>query len=572
MSKTRRIARRVAMLLVLTLGLGWSGCDDNPSGSTPPDPNAVYDADTLIVREILDTNGLSTMPLDSVAAVADGRVTSLDLSHRGLTILPSSIGGLSALQALYLHGNALAVLPDSITGLSGLSTLTVGGNRLCDPSTAVRAWLDTYVTLSGWRDRQLCASYATDSVLVRAILDANGLFDRGVIQVCDTANDGRIVRLLLAHRALRVIPDDIGGLLELETLDLHDNRLADLPETLATIPTLTTVDLEYNRLCSLSTNMARWADSLAPGWRAFQDCSSGVRDTALFGAGNIDSVAEGDGRWLVIETHGDSLVIDSILVTIDSAMPPVRVSFRPIGVPAYAVTADTVCVMRSHGQSYGDGGGSAIIRVPPNATAYLVDADIQTCLECSSDTDVPPIRDGDSLRAGLRFHYRRCYGDTTVYGAATVAVTGAMNAQTIAARTPLREWFIEIYLKDAPHETVDFDSLPDTCESYLDKHNEDPFDVAFSPDSIGAPAGITQLGVVDTTWDLLPCRKVDSVAAVVAAERFAFVQAGYAAKAPLAEGGVYWLRTMEGASVLLVNTYKRHGAYDRYQFLWARYE
>ncbi len=572
MSGTGRNMRVAAWVTACVVGVSWTGCNDGSGGTAPPDGGDRYAADTQIVRRTLDTNGLTTVPLENVAAVADGRVGSLDLSHRGLAVVPAAVGGLDALHALYLHDNLLTNLPDSITRLCGLSTLTIGGNRLCEPSPAVCAWLDEYVTLAGWRERQRCGDHATDSAVVRAILDANGLSDVGVDEVCDTTSLGRIGRLLLAHRALYVLPADIGGLDDLETLDLHDNRLTDLPDTLTTLPALTAVDIEYNHLCSLSTSLAAWADSLAPGWRAFQDCSTGVRDTALFAAGSVDSIAEGDERWLAIETGVDSLVIDSITVVLDSTMPPRRVSFRPIGVPAYTATADTACLILSHGASYGDDSGSAVIAVPPHSTAYLVGIDIQTCVGCSADADIPPIRDGDTLRADLRFSYRRCESDSIFAGTSIVTVTGTMDTETIGDRTPVRQWFMEIYSKDPPYETVDFDAMPDTCESYLDTHNDDSPDVAFSPESLAAHAGIKHLGAVDTSGRLLLCREVDSVAAVVAVERYAFVQAGFMPKVPLVDGGVYWVHTADGAKVLLVHTYSRRGAYDRYQFLWAHYE
>ncbi|MBD3240474.1 MAG: hypothetical protein GF331_07800 [Chitinivibrionales bacterium] len=567
-----RFVRTVTILSLCLLGAGGMGCDDNPSGNPPADTTYMYAADTQIVRIILDTNGLTDVPVDSVAASSDGRVTSLKVDNLGLRVVPAAIGRLDALEALYLHDNLLVALPDSITGLLQLSTLTVNRNRLCDPSPAVRAWLDEYVTLPGWEQNQECEDYATDSALVRAILDANGLIDVAVGDVCDTTSRGRIGELLLAHRGLRVLPDDIGGLAGLWLFDVHDNQLSDLPDTLMALPGLATVDLEYNRLCSLSTAMAAWADSLSPGWRSFQNCSTSVRQTSLFASDSVDTVVEGDGRWLVVRTESDSVVIDSITVALDADMPPVRITMRPIGVPAYTGTADSTCVIRSHGVSYGDQDGSEIIRVAPHTTAYLIGIDIQICVECSTQVDIPTIRDGDSLRGDLRFAYRRLYDDTTVAATATMTVVGTMDAQTIGERTPVRQWFMEIYSKDPPHETIDFSAMPDTCESYLDLRNDDPFDLAFGPDSLGAAMGIRLLGVIDTSGHRLTCSRVDSVAALVSTERFAFVQGGHSSTAPFVDGGIYWLRTGGAGWVLLVNTYNLRSAYDRHQFFWALYE
>ncbi|MFN0282648.1 MAG: leucine-rich repeat domain-containing protein [Kineosporiaceae bacterium] len=68
----------------------------------------------------------------AIARAADERAPTLDLSGRGLTALPVSIGRLVELDALYLQGNALTALPDEVGELRGLSVLALSDNRLTE--------------------------------------------------------------------------------------------------------------------------------------------------------------------------------------------------------------------------------------------------------------------------------------------------------------------------------------------------------------------------------------------------------------------------------------------------------
>src|SRR3990167_2088752 len=58
------------------------------------------------------------------------RLTKLDISRNHLTSLPAEIGGLQALQALYMVYNELTSLPAEIGGLQALQELHVRRNRL----------------------------------------------------------------------------------------------------------------------------------------------------------------------------------------------------------------------------------------------------------------------------------------------------------------------------------------------------------------------------------------------------------------------------------------------------------
>lgn len=108
--------------------------------------------DTAIVRAMLDTNGLDTVPVAAVVTFKNGRVDDMDLTGRGITIIPSNInklrlkhlrlgenkityvpdevGFINTLVALNLKRNTIAKLPGSIGDLTHLGHLELSNNRL----------------------------------------------------------------------------------------------------------------------------------------------------------------------------------------------------------------------------------------------------------------------------------------------------------------------------------------------------------------------------------------------------------------------------------------------------------
>src|SRR4051812_29721957 len=82
------------------------------------------DQDSDVKKEILEL--LRTNP----------EITKLNLSNRGINILPDEIGLLINLVDLNLDNNNLETLPEIIGNLASLETLKVGGNLLKElPST-----------------------------------------------------------------------------------------------------------------------------------------------------------------------------------------------------------------------------------------------------------------------------------------------------------------------------------------------------------------------------------------------------------------------------------------------------
>lgn len=564
---------RAAFVLALLVAASvlWLSCDDNPGA---PGPVWRYPDDSLVVRVILDANGLHDVPCDSVADTLRGRINALNLSYLDMVLLPNQIGRLDALAELFLHGNLLRELPDSIVLLQNITTLTLGRNRLCELSGGVLQWAVDNASLSDWQTTQECLGLDDDTLAVRVILDANGLTDLPVDSVVGTTND-RVTRLYLAHRALTVLPDTVAALDKLEWLDVHDNLLSDLPGRITSLENLSVVMLEDNQLCSLTIALQFWAESFDPDWQAFQTCSTIVvtEDSLLFvfdSSFSVDTLVEGDGVVLPIRTRQDSVVIDSIVVLGAHDSVPLALQLRPVGLIGYG-GADTM-VIRSHGSTYGDSDGSPVAAVPRLSTAYLLDFGIQVCLECSTGTPLAVIRDSTVLQASVAFHYRRIWPDSTRSDVQVLPVSGRMQASAIEDLTPTRRWLLEFRWENPATERVDFSALPDTCDSYLEINLDSDADLFFWRDSLNVPAGGRLLGVADTSDDILQCGQLDSVAEMLDTLRYATEQADWQEWVPTVPGGIYWLNTLEGHRVLLYQVADYTGGVERYQFLWAYYQ
>ncbi len=149
---------------------------------------------------------------ESISSFMMGGRAGLDLSGRGLTSLPDTIGNLTTLQTLDLNNNLLTTLPESIGNLSKLERLHLRENQL---------WL-----------------------LPKTIGNLHSL------QSLD-----------LSKNKLENLPETLGQLTSLRTLDLSENHLADLPETVRNLAKLERLNLTNTRLWSLSK----------PAWRALKE-------------------------------------------------------------------------------------------------------------------------------------------------------------------------------------------------------------------------------------------------------------------------------------------------------------
>jgi len=150
--------------------------------------------DRAAVRALLDANGVTSTPVDSVSVYENDRIDRLYIQEGGISNITSLVGQLSELTLLHCYGdrtlgfpllatvapeigncvkleelllnqNDLVDLPGSIVNLTGLGTCSIGDNKLCDPAPVWESWADTYDP--DWRDTQDCSASGGAAVIVR---------------------------------------------------------------------------------------------------------------------------------------------------------------------------------------------------------------------------------------------------------------------------------------------------------------------------------------------------------------------------------------------------------------------
>ena len=162
----------VADVGTLPTFLAGVGANDHPDGppapippacgrsvpDTPNNPSLVTDCETLLaVKDTLRGEAALAWDLGTPIAEWDGvtvsgapkRVTELRVSDRSLSgSVPPGIGRLTALHALYLHGNALtSSVPEELAALAELQVLTLNGNQLTGTIPASLGGLASLVDL-----------------------------------------------------------------------------------------------------------------------------------------------------------------------------------------------------------------------------------------------------------------------------------------------------------------------------------------------------------------------------------------------------------------------------------------
>jgi hypothetical protein len=201
--------------------------------------------DSIAVRMLLDANSLMSIDITDVATRdADGRVIELDLSGRGLTILPKEIGSLSMLRKLDISRNSVHKFPGDIGYLRNLTTLHGDSNNLYMLPDEMR-FIDSLsvITLRG-----------------NQLTEFNSLL-AGL----------RITTIDLGKNRLTMLPDVNNFFPVVRCLYLDNNELASLPPALTNLSP-DTLTVYNNRLCDIPEPVTPWLDRHSPGWKASQTC------------------------------------------------------------------------------------------------------------------------------------------------------------------------------------------------------------------------------------------------------------------------------------------------------------
>ncbi|MBE8997261.1 leucine-rich repeat domain-containing protein [Nostoc sp. LEGE 12447] len=157
-------------------------------------------------------------------AVRD-KVTELDLSNKGLTILPREIVQLTKLRSLDLYNNQLSSLPPEIGQLTNLRSLYLRSNQLS--SLPPEIFQLTNMQTLHLRSNQLSS------------------LPPEIVQLTNLRS------LYLRSNQLSSLPPEIVQLTNLQSLHLIDNQLSSLPPEIDQLTNLQSLDLGSNQLSSL---------------------------------------------------------------------------------------------------------------------------------------------------------------------------------------------------------------------------------------------------------------------------------------------------------------------------------
>ena len=187
----------------------------------------------------------------NVTCDADGRVTDLDLTERGLTQLPGTFGELTELQRLVLTGNQLATLPPQFGQLRKLRTLHVERNHFTTPAS-----IEALGGLSQLRELRL--SHNDNLTTLPASICQLGQLWYLHLEWCGLTSLPECIgemsslrELHLSHNLMTTLPPSICQLSHLQKLHLYLCKLRSLPESFGQLGSLWQLFLEGNSITAL---------------------------------------------------------------------------------------------------------------------------------------------------------------------------------------------------------------------------------------------------------------------------------------------------------------------------------
>ena len=303
-----------------------------------------------------------------------GRVTRLGLVNNNLSgTIPSSLGSISQLEELLLHGNSLTgEIPSSLGSLSELKALSLASNSLTGPIPSSLGNLSQledlflrYNSLSG----PIPSSLGNLSELKVLALDSNSL--TGTIPG-SLGNLSQLESLVLQYNSLSgTIPGSLSNLSRLEKLYLGSNGLSGtVPGSLGNLSTLKELYLDVNSLTGelpgSLTNLRlliriRWVENnglCAPTDNDFQVWLADVRRRGMATGPNCAPEI----------SIGDETVLE------DAGPASLRVSLHSVPNEAVAVRYATSDGTATSGQDYRSASGT--LTIPAGVTEAHITVDI----------------------------------------------------------------------------------------------------------------------------------------------------------------------------------------------------
>ncbi len=208
---------------------------------------AGFECDSVVVRSILDANGLTDVSVFSVVTIdsATGRVVGLDLSGRSIATLTKDIGSLSQLVTLNLRNNHLVSIPSQICYLRGLEYCYLDSNEL-------------YELPAGF-------CYCKSMKVLTASNNRISMIGDGIVAL-------RMMKLDLRNNRIEFLPEGSALLPAVRFLYLDNNELQSLPIQIDKQIFPEELSMGFNCLCAMPETIVAWLAGYDKDWQASQKC------------------------------------------------------------------------------------------------------------------------------------------------------------------------------------------------------------------------------------------------------------------------------------------------------------
>jgi hypothetical protein len=178
----------------------------------------------------------------------------LDLSGRGLRVVPTYVANAVRLKSLTLAGNSLSRLPEDLANLAELEELDISFNEIkVLPRCVFKLGRLRVLRV----DENLLSTIPAEIARLTALEELHVSENRLVTLPREI---GALKRLRVLHaitNQMTHLPREIGQLEALETLNLGENRLTRIPPTLAALAKLRRLELSDNELRSTPESLGR---------------------------------------------------------------------------------------------------------------------------------------------------------------------------------------------------------------------------------------------------------------------------------------------------------------------------
>ena len=228
-------------------------CSDNKISSLPKEIRSL----TSLLKLNMSNNSLSNssvmivkelFTIDSIGYLCS--LTSLNLSHNKLSILPNSIQNLENLNELLLRNNKITATTEQMQNLKNLTILDLSYNSLASAKYLGKLKSLIKLDLSHNRLKEIPRGLSKLHKLSKLDISSNLFASLGL-------HLGNLKNLLSLHVDYNVL-ENISFLLHLESIEVFsasNNKISFIPSELILTPNLREIDLSKNKIAEIPTNI-----------------------------------------------------------------------------------------------------------------------------------------------------------------------------------------------------------------------------------------------------------------------------------------------------------------------------